>query len=155
MLMEADRSELREVREMETMMSAVNQSTDGRKLTQNSSLGQYQIELKEVQCATNALPPETSLRTTHLMSNSPRLTSLTQEQPWSSLTQSGNLSCQVSPSTVDDIQRNMTPKIGDFTISTREASTSKSVKTVGDWFIAWNQTAAMTVFAFLHQSKEC
>ena len=41
-------------------------------------------------------------------------------------------------------------EIGDFTISTREVSTSKSVKTAGDWFIAWNQATAATTFAFPH-----
>jgi hypothetical protein len=46
-------------------------------------------------------------------------------------------------------------EIGDFTISTREATTSKSVKTAGDWFIAWNQATAATTFAFPHRGKEC
>jgi hypothetical protein len=32
----------------------------------------------------------------------------------------------------------VTHEIRDFTISIREATTSKSVKTAGDWFIAWN-----------------
>jgi hypothetical protein len=41
-------------------------------------------------------------------------------------------------------------EIGDFTISTREVTTSKSIKSAGDWFIAWNQTAAATAFAFPH-----
>jgi hypothetical protein len=49
----------------------------------------------------------------------------------------------------------ITHEIGDFTISTREATTSKSVKSAGDWFIAWNQTATTTVFAFPHRNKEC
>jgi hypothetical protein len=49
----------------------------------------------------------------------------------------------------------VTHEIGDFTISTREATTSKSVKTAGDWFIAWNQAAAATTFAFPHRSAEC
>ncbi|KIM83784.1 hypothetical protein PILCRDRAFT_6681 [Piloderma croceum F 1598] len=46
-------------------------------------------------------------------------------------------------------------EIGDFTISTREATVSKSVKTAGDWFIAWNQASAATTFAFLHRNREC
>jgi hypothetical protein len=46
-------------------------------------------------------------------------------------------------------------EIGDFTISTREASTSKVVRTAGDWFIAWNQAAAATTFAFPHRGREC
>jgi hypothetical protein len=49
----------------------------------------------------------------------------------------------------------ITHEIGDFTISTRETTTSKSVKSAGDWFIAWNQAAAATSFAFPHRSKEC
>ena len=49
----------------------------------------------------------------------------------------------------------ITHEIGDFTISAREVATSKSVKSAGDWFIAWNQTAAVTVFAFPHRSREC
>ena len=49
----------------------------------------------------------------------------------------------------------VTHEIGDFTISTREAMTSKSVKAAGDWFITWNQAAATTVFAFPHRHKEC
>ena len=49
----------------------------------------------------------------------------------------------------------VTHDIGDFTISTREATTSKTVKTAGDWFIAWNQAAAATTFAFPHRGKEC
>ena len=44
----------------------------------------------------------------------------------------------------------VTQEVGDFTISTRELSTSKTIKTAGDWFIAWNQTAAATAFAFPH-----
>jgi hypothetical protein len=39
--------------------------------------------------------------------------------------------------------------------STQEATTSKSLKTARDWFIAWNQAVATTTFAFLHQNKEC
>jgi hypothetical protein len=46
-------------------------------------------------------------------------------------------------------------EIGDFTISTREASTSKAVRSAGDWFIAWNQAAAATTFAFPHRGREC
>jgi hypothetical protein len=46
-------------------------------------------------------------------------------------------------------------EIGDFTISTREATVSKSVKTAGDWFIAWNQASAATTFAFPHRNREC
>ena len=46
-------------------------------------------------------------------------------------------------------------EIRDFTISTREAATSKTVKTAGDWFIVWNQATAATTFAFPHWSKEC
>jgi hypothetical protein len=49
----------------------------------------------------------------------------------------------------------VTHEIGDFTISTHEAPTSKAVKTAGDWFIAWNQAAAATTFAFPHRQKEC
>jgi hypothetical protein len=49
----------------------------------------------------------------------------------------------------------ITHDVGDFTISTREAQTSKTVKSAGDWFIAWNETAAATTFAFPHRSKEC
>ena len=49
----------------------------------------------------------------------------------------------------------ITHEIGDFTISTQEATVSKSVKSAGDWFITWNQAAAATVFAFLHWNKEC
>jgi len=49
----------------------------------------------------------------------------------------------------------VTHKIGDFTISTRETTTSKAVKTAGDWFIAWNQAAAATAFAFPHRQQEC
>jgi hypothetical protein len=49
----------------------------------------------------------------------------------------------------------VTHEIRDFTISTREATTSKSVKTTGDWFIAWNQASAATAFAFPHRSTEC
>jgi hypothetical protein len=45
--------------------------------------------------------------------------------------------------------------IGDFTISTRETTISKAVKSAGDWFIAWNQAAVATVFAFPHRHKEC
>src|ERR1700736_6675701 len=32
---------------------------------------------------------------------------------------------------------------------------SKSVKTTGDWFIAWNQTATAMCFAFPHRNTEC
>jgi hypothetical protein len=46
-------------------------------------------------------------------------------------------------------------EIGDFTISTREASTSKTVRTAGDWFIAWSQAATATTFAFPHRGREC
>jgi hypothetical protein len=46
-------------------------------------------------------------------------------------------------------------EIGDFTITSHEISTSKSVKSTGDWFIAWNQTAAATSFAFPHRTREC
>jgi hypothetical protein len=49
----------------------------------------------------------------------------------------------------------VTHEIGDFTISTREITTSKSIKSAGDWFIAWNQTAAATAFAFPHRYREC
>jgi hypothetical protein len=49
----------------------------------------------------------------------------------------------------------ITHDIGDFTISTREATISKAVKSAGDWFIAWNQATAATVFAFPHRLKEC
>jgi hypothetical protein len=49
----------------------------------------------------------------------------------------------------------VTHEFGDITISTREATTSKSVKTAGDWFIAWNQATAATSFAFPHRIKEC
>ena len=42
----------------------------------------------------------------------------------------------------------VTQEVGDFTISTRELLTSKTIKTASDWFIAWNQTAAATAFAF-------
>jgi hypothetical protein len=45
--------------------------------------------------------------------------------------------------------------VGDFTISTREVSTSKVVETAGDWFIAWNQAAAATTFAFPHRRRKC
>ena len=34
-------------------------------------------------------------------------------------------------------------------------TTSKTVKTARDWFIAWNQAAAATTFAFPHRCKEC
>jgi hypothetical protein len=44
----------------------------------------------------------------------------------------------------------ITHEIRDFTISTQEATASKSVKSARDWFIAWNQTAAAMVFAFPH-----
>jgi hypothetical protein len=44
----------------------------------------------------------------------------------------------------------ITQEIGDFTILTREVATSKSVRSAGDWFIAWNQAAAATAFAFPH-----
>lgn len=44
----------------------------------------------------------------------------------------------------------ITHDIGDFTISTREATISKAVKSAGDWFIAWNQAVAATVFVFPH-----
>jgi hypothetical protein len=46
-------------------------------------------------------------------------------------------------------------EIGDFTISTREASTSKTIRSAGDWFIAWTQAAAATTFAFPHRDREC
>ncbi|KIM83253.1 hypothetical protein PILCRDRAFT_7213 [Piloderma croceum F 1598] len=49
----------------------------------------------------------------------------------------------------------ITHEINDFTISTQEATTSKAVKSAGDWFITWNQTSAATTFAFPHRSKEC
>ena len=45
-------------------------------------------------------------------------------------------------------------EVGDFTISIREVSTSKSIKSAGDWFIVWNQTAEATTYAFPHQGKE-
>ena len=44
-------------------------------------------------------------------------------------------------------------EIGDFTISTCEVTTSKTIKLAGDWFIAWGQTA-VTTFAFPHHSRE-
>ena len=49
----------------------------------------------------------------------------------------------------------ITRDIGDFTISTRKTTTSKAVKTAEDWFIAWNQAATATTFAFPHRRREC
>jgi hypothetical protein len=41
------------------------------------------------------------------------------------------------------------------TSPSREATTSKSIKSAGDWFIAWNQATTATSFAFPHRNKEC
>ena len=49
----------------------------------------------------------------------------------------------------------VTQEVRDFTISTRELSTSKTIKMASDWFIAWNQTAAATVFALPYHYREC
>jgi len=49
----------------------------------------------------------------------------------------------------------ITQEVGDFTISTREVATTKSINSSGDWFIAWNQAAAAIKFAFPHLSKHC
>jgi hypothetical protein len=49
----------------------------------------------------------------------------------------------------------LTEEVGDFTISTREITTTKSIKSAGDWFIAWNQTATAIVCAFPHLAKSC
>jgi hypothetical protein len=142
----------------------MNRSTDDQRSTQSSSPGLCQTEWKAAHCEMSAPQPETSSPTTPSTSNLPNRTSSTQGPRPSSPTRSGSRFCRVSPSTLtqysaDGTQLNMTPKvthdIGDFTISTREATTSKSVKTAGDWFIAWNQAAAATTFAFPHRCKEC
>jgi hypothetical protein len=46
-------------------------------------------------------------------------------------------------------------EVSEFTILTQEISISKSVKSAGDWFIAWSQAAAATTYAFPHRGREC
>ena len=66
-----------------------------------------------------------------------------------------NLDAAFSGQYSTEHESKISQEIGDYTISTREASTSKSTKSAGDWFIAWNQTAEATSYVFPHQEKEC
>ena len=45
--------------------------------------------------------------------------------------------------------------LGDFTISTQEITTTKTIKSAGDWFIAWTWAAAAIACAFPHLTKSC
>jgi hypothetical protein len=49
----------------------------------------------------------------------------------------------------------VTQEIGDFTISAHPVTPTKVIKSAGDWFIAWGQTAMAITFAFPHREREC
>jgi hypothetical protein len=93
-------SEEKDVRKTSTTTGAMNQSTDDQRLIRDSSPGWSRTGSKGAHYEMSAPLPETSLLTTPLMSNSPRLTSSTQGLHQNSQTQSGSPSCWVPPSTL-------------------------------------------------------
>ena len=146
--------------------NVTNLSTSDQKLTRTCSHGPSRTRSKARLCETSVEQAGTSMQTMPLISSLPRRirVSSTPERHQSSQTQNGNRSCPELAVNLDSgfserYSAGHDPKviqeIDDFTISTREVATSKTVKPAGDCFIAWNQAAAAITFAFPHRGKEC